>query len=345
MFAQINGLRGAFSGTDTELCFVLDADEIPGGTVETLREAAGDLLRLGCVPAINQFKMDLEPLRLTQRVTRYPLIPDTRRPLAYEVHAVGDVTLVMRQNQVLRQQVAPLYAQHQHTGAGCHALYWHHSVEAAPDGAQESLLSLSDPAGTLLDFGDGVVNIQALCGNRDLASRLTSLSFTLARDPSRVGEVHALRRPARALRPATAGRSHWQLISQLSFNRLSLTQGGEAGLRGLLSVHNLASPEKDAVLFKEVQQQIDSLQTLTVSPSLYRVGTADRCAWCMGSDVTLTFDESDATGSRYLFAAVLERFLALQAAANSFTTVTALSQQRKNRIARWQPRAGIRALI
>lgn len=345
MFAEVDGLRGALSGTDVELCFVLDADDIPGGTIETLREAGGDLLRLGCVPAINQFVMDLEPVRLTQRVTRYPLPPDTRRPLAYEVHAIREVTLVMRQNQVLRQRIAPLYAQHQQTRTDEQGLYWQHTVEAAPDGAQESALSLSDPAGALLDLGEGVVNVRALCGNRDLASRLTSHSFILARDPSRIGKAHALRRPSRPLRPATAGRSHWQLISQLSFNRLSLSQGGEAALRGLLSVHNLAHPEKDAVLFKEVQQQIDSLQGLAVTPALHRVGPADRSAWCMGSALALTFDESDATGSRYLFAAIMERFLALHAAANSFTAVTALSQQRKNRIAQWLPRAGTRPLI
>lgn len=345
MFARVDGLRGAFSGTETELCFVLDADDIPGGTVETLREAGNDLLRLGCVPAINQFVMDLEPVRLTQRVTRYPLAPDTRRPLAYEVHAIRDVTLVMRQNQVLRQQIAPLHAQHRQIRTDEPGLYWHHAVATAPDGAQESVLSLSDPAGSLLDLGEGVVNVRALCGNRDLAARLTSLSFTLARDPSRIGEAHALRRPARPLRPATAGRSHWQLISQLSFNRLSLSQGGDAALRGLLSVHNLAHPEKDAVLFKEVQQQIDSLQSMAVKSGMHRVGPADRSAWCMGSEVALTFNESDATGSRYLFAAVLERFLALHAAANSFTAVTALSQQRKNRMALWLPRAGTRPLI
>ncbi|MFY8095761.1 MAG: type VI secretion system baseplate subunit TssF [Niveispirillum sp.] len=345
MFAEVDGLRGALSGTEAELSFVLDTDDIPGSTVETLREAGRDLLRLGCVPAINQFGMDLEPVRLNQQVARYPLTPDTRRPLAYEVHAIQDVTLVMRQNQVLRQHIAPLYAQHRQARSNEPGLYWHHAVEAAPDGAQESALSLSDAAGALLDLGDGVVNVHALCGNRDLASRLTSLSFGLARDPSRIGEAHALRRPFRPLRPANAGRSHWQLISHLSFNRLSLSQGGDAALRGLLAVHNLAHPEKDAVLFKEVQQQIDSLQDMSVRPARHRVGPADRSAWCMGSEVALTFDESDATGSRYLFAAVLERFLALHAAANSFTTVTALSQQRKNRMAQWLPRAGTRPLI
>lgn len=345
MFARVDGLRGAFTGREAELCFVLDGDEVPGGMVETLREEGRDLLRLGCVPAINQFPMDLEPVRLTQRVARYPLVPDTRRPLAFEVHAVEDVTLVMRQNQVVRQRVAPLFALHRQEGPADQALYWHHGLETAPDGAQETTLSLSDPAGSLLSMGEGVVNVTALCGNRDLPARLTTTSFTLARDPSRIADARALRRPARPLRPAAAGRGHWQLVSQLSLNRLSLSQGGDAALRGLLSVHNLAHPEKDAVLFKEVRQQIDSLRELSVRTVMHRIDAAHRSAWCMGSDVSLLFDESDATGSRYLFAAVLERFLALHAAANSFTAVTALSQQRKNRMAQWAPRTGTRPLI
>lgn len=345
MFARVGGLRGAFTGREAELCFILDGDDIPGGMMETLGDEGGNLFRLGCVPAINQFPMDLEPVRLTQRVARYPLVPDTRRPLAFEVHAVEEVTLVMRQNQVVRQHIPPLFAHHQQDGTGDRTLYWRHGLETAPDGAQETTLSLSDPAGSLLEQEEGVVNVRALCGNRDLPARLTNLSFTLAHDPSRIAKAQALRRPSRPLRPATAGRSHWQLVSQLSFNRLSLSQGGEAALRGLLSIHNLAHPEKDAVLFKEVRQQIDSLRKLSVATAMHRVDDAYRSAWCMGSDVTLLFDESDATGSRYLFAAVLERFLALHAAANSFTAVTAFSQQRKNRMAQWLPRAGTRPLI
>ena len=57
-------------------------------------------------------------------------------------------------------------------------------------------------------------------------------------------------------------------------------------------------------------------------------------------------DEEQLTGSgAYLFAAVLERFLGLYASVNSFSILAARTQQRKDVMRVWPPRAGWKTLL
>ena len=60
----------------------------------------------------------------------------------------------------------------------------------------------------------------------------------------------------------------------------------------------------------------------------------------------IEFDEDQYVGgSAYLLACVLERFLGLYAAVNSFVRLTARSKQREREIATWPPRAGDKFLL
>ena len=62
--------------------------------------------------------------------------------------------------------------------------------------------------------------------------------------------------------------------------------------------------------------------------------------------VTLEFDEDKYVGSGlYLFASVLERFLAQYVSINSFTQLTAKTLQRKEPLHIWPPRNGNRILL
>jgi type VI secretion system protein ImpG len=47
----------------------------------------------------------------------------------------------------------------------------------------------------------------------------------------------------------------------------------------------------------------------------------------------------------YLFASVIEQFLALYASMNSFTQLVATTRQRKEVLREWPPRAGRRMLL
>jgi type VI secretion system protein ImpG len=56
-------------------------------------------------------------------------------------------------------------------------------------------------------------------------------------------------------------------------------------------------------------------------------------------------EEQFVGGGVYLFASVIESFLALYASLNSFSQLTVTVQQRREVLRRWQPRAGRRVLM
>ena len=64
-----------------------------------------------------------------------------------------------------------------------------------------------------------------------------------------------------------------------------------------------------------------------------------------GVQVTLTFDEDKFVGTGlYLFACVLERFLAQYVSVNSFSQLVAKTIQRKEVMKKWDPRSGNRVI-
>jgi type VI secretion system protein ImpG len=68
--------------------------------------------------------------------------------------------------------------------------------------------------------------------------------------------------------------------------------------------------------------------------------------FCRGMEVTVTFDESKFPDHGvYLFASVIERFLALYASINSFSQFVATTRQREGILKRWTPRAGEKTLL
>jgi type VI secretion system protein ImpG len=65
-----------------------------------------------------------------------------------------------------------------------------------------------------------------------------------------------------------------------------------------------------------------------------------------GTEVSLAFDEDEFVGTGvYMFAAVLERFLGLYAALNSFVQLNVTTKQREKPLKQWPPRAGDAILL
>jgi type VI secretion system protein ImpG len=68
--------------------------------------------------------------------------------------------------------------------------------------------------------------------------------------------------------------------------------------------------------------------------------------FCRGVEVTIEFDEDKFVGTGlYLFACVLERFLAQYVSVNSFSKLIVKTIQKKEAIKQWPPRNGNRVLL
>ena len=91
---------------------------------------------------------------------------------------------------------------------------------------------------------------------------------------------------------------------------------------------------------------IDGILRVNNRLTTARVLTDGRSALVRGVEISVEFDEQRFTGSGvYLFASVLERFLALYCSLNSFTRMVATIKGRDGVLCRWPARAGEKPLI
>jgi len=154
-----------------------------------------------------------------------------------------------------------------------------------------------------------------------------------------VKRIVCLVRPTPQVQPALGKSQLWRLISAMSLNHLSLVDEGVAALRELLTLHNTANS-------LAAERQIDGLTSVRSTPAFARVASAHGVAFAHGRRVELEFDEEQfPSGGLFVFASVLERFLALYASMNSFTQLSVRSRQRRKPLREWEPRAGWRTLV
>ncbi len=300
--------------------------------------------RTGCTPAVNLFQQTAEPILMSERVHEHLVVPDARRRIEVEVWSVDEVKLVEHEARSARV-VPPLYSQQHHvTGTG-EDLFWNASRRPSAwrtDRGTEVVLSFTDLSATVRVPDVDVVSVTATCCNGDIPSRLpwgtdSHGDFELV-SGGPVQKISAVVNPTRAVPPALGKSLLWRLISSLSLNHLSLTEDGPAALQELLRLHNTSNA-------LSAERQIDGLVGVRSTPSFARVTADHGIVFARGRRIDLEFDEEEFPGGgMFLFASVLERFLALYANMNSFTQVAVRSRQRRRQVVEWPPRAGWRTL-
>jgi type VI secretion system protein ImpG len=146
--------------------------------------------------------------------------------------------------------------------------------------------------------------------------------------------------PTPTLRPKLAEAGAWKLVSHLALNHLSVTGGaaGAVALREILRLYDLRE-------LPETRAAIEGVVSVTATEGAARAPGRRLGAFVRGLDVRIELDPRVFATGGYLFAAVLERFLALHAAVNSFIRTTAAFSGRPGVIRTWPPRAGETTLL
>ncbi|MEO7915548.1 MAG: type VI secretion system baseplate subunit TssF, partial [Novosphingobium sp.] len=94
-----------------------------------------------------------------------------------------------------------------------------------------------------------------------------------------------------------------------------------------------------------MRRQIDGISAVRSTPIIRRIPGRGQMAVARGSRITLTLDDgSFENGRLFLFAAVIERFLAEFATINSFTE-TIIETPGEGTVAKWPARIGRRHTI
>lgn len=295
-------------------------------------------------PAINLFSRIAEPIRVEQQKTEYRVVPDVRRQDSTEVYSVDRVTSSSQSSPGKEVDFKPFYSLRHHLDEDIShgkRAFWHierRSSGKSGDSGTEVFLSFADLDLDPADPGEEALTVHVTCTNRDLPVRLPfgdsagDFSMEIA---APVARINSLIKPTPTRRPSLRGALQWRLISHLSLNYMSIVQGGEEALREILSLYDFDNSPA-------TRQQINGIVSLHSQYITKRMGQG----FCRGVEVTIEFDEDKFVGTGlYLFACILERFLAQYVSVNSFSRLIAKSMQKKEVIKQWPPRNGNRVLL
>ncbi|MFT3930585.1 MAG: type VI secretion system baseplate subunit TssF [Spongiibacteraceae bacterium] len=349
LFFDVTQLKKATSqihGQTLRLRFWLDGIRESNRYQQFIDSINADNFKLFCTPAINLFRRGADPIRLDHLSSAYPVIPDGRRPLAYEIISIDSVMQIDKSGKVeSTHEIPPLYSTHHRTAFEQQQAYWYSTRESALhefDHGTDVFLSLVDLNFQSTRPETETLSIICTCSNRDGPEHLPfGGNAPLYHIPghSIVQRVRPLRKPSRAVRPPEKKGLQWRLISHLSLNILSLVSEGKSALQEMLTLYNFSNDLSNA-------RQIRALQELTSKPALARIGGNLQHGFVRGTQIEVTLNEDEFIGTgAYLFSSVLERFFGLYCAPNSFTQLHVHTTQRGKDLFSWPPRSGDAALI
>ena len=276
---------------------------------------------------------------LSQRKYEYPIVPDVRRPNAVEVFSVDEVAIL---NPQTRETIyfEPFYSfRHGREKQEAFWLAKRRPSSRPHDEGTEVDISLCDLSQRPLFPDSDALSLRLTCTNRDLPSRLPfgneDGDFELEANAS-LKRIVALHKPTSPIRPPMGKSVMWRLISQLSLNHLSLVEGGgRYALQQILQLYNFT----DSMVARKI---IDGLIDVQSERHFARViSDSAEISFARGARVKMTLDEEQFVGNGvYLFAAVMEYFLALYCTMNSFSQLVVSTKQRKEILREWPPSSG-----
>ncbi|MGH7025068.1 MAG: type VI secretion system baseplate subunit TssF [Caulobacteraceae bacterium] len=351
LFFALRGLGEAFStceeACDVVFLFSRSAESLAGA----VRPAN---LRLFATPAVNLFEKQLGRVQIKPYGHEFQLIPDRTRPLDFEVWAITEVVAYSRSNTDPRP-VAPLYA------FGALLYDWREALFYVPrltrrrlSTKEQRLRRRTDYLGTetwisLTAPGDPSrlddvheLAVRALVTNRELPELLRfGGASDLSQSGAPVRAVSVLRAPTRPQPPLGLHDGAWRVIGHLTPNYATLASEDNDDpslLRDHLALYGRADDPG-------MRRQIDGIISVRARPVTRRVPGQDRLAFARGLRVRIKLDDASFENARmYLFAALIEHFLAEFASVNSFIECE-FESPREGVFAQWPPRMGQRRNI
>ncbi|MCH8251209.1 MAG: type VI secretion system baseplate subunit TssF [Planctomycetes bacterium] len=342
LFIDVAGIAGAIEElalTDTvELGFTFNR------RLDTLPVVSRENVRLHCVPALNLFEHTADPIRLRQELTQHLVLPSKsgvadRRHV--EIYSIEEVRGLIRSDELETREYRPFYSfDHVIHGDPRGAAYY--QTHLTPNVVSGDLQQGTD---TYISFVSGdsasalpdeeTISIELLCTNRDLPTALRAGDISEPTDSSPSGATFRnLIKPTPTISPPLGKGLHWRLISHMSLNYVSLTS--ERHFKELLRVYDFQA-EHDAQAALAHDRMMEGIVSIKSSFGERLI----RGAAVRGSKVTVELNEDHfaGEGDAYLFAAILDRFMALYATLNAYTE-TSVRMVRSGQVYSFPPRWG-----
>jgi type VI secretion system protein ImpG len=338
-------LRSAGFGPRVEIVFLISRYERSERQQSLELSVSANTFCLGCAPAVNLFPHTAEPILLDQTNTEYLVVPDVRRRRAMEIFSIDEVISPNPQTHEV-MNFEPFYrfrhsaVRHQRPQG-----FWYSRRQPSTrrdDEGTDVYLSFLDLSGRPVHPDSDTVTVHCTCSNRDLPHRLPMGNergdFEIE-GISSIKRIVALRKPSASFRPPTGKGMLWRLISHLSLNYLSIVEEGKDALQEILRLYSFGESGY-------LERQVAGLLSVKSSRHFARVISENGIGFVRGHRVEMEFDEEQYVGGGvFLFASVLEHFLGHYASLNSFSQLLVRTQQRKEPLRQWPPRAGEMILL
>jgi type VI secretion system protein ImpG len=306
-----------------------------------------ETFRIGCSPVVNLFSRLADPVYVSQQKYEYHIIPDIHRQSTTEIYSIDGVFTSDPRTNTTRE-FSPFYSMRHAYGEQMEKSYWYaarRQSQRRDDAGSEIHISLVDanfnPSAPAVE----VLNVRTTCTNRDLPARLPfggkDGDFEVE-GTALVSRVRCLTKPTATIRPPQRRALQWRLISHLNLNYLSLVNSENGSPDALQEILHLYNFDDSSV----TRKQILGIVGIETRKAVRQIGGRVGAGFVRGLETTVTFDEEQYVGSgMFLFASVLERFLALYASLNSFNQLAIRSEQREENIKSFPPRAGEQVLL
>ena len=331
MFVQLNGLENitlpaGISHFTLEVVFseVWQSD-LP---------VSASSLRLHCVPVINLFTLEADPLTISGLESEYLLRPKRLQDGHTEIYSVDSVTGSGRTGEA--RYVPFTRFRHQGGMMRRHApeRYYHTRVKRGVTGMHDTWLILggqqweADRALARETVSLRITGTNGQLPRRALQSTLLDRCESISATPL---TVRNLCKPTLPVYPPTEDRYHWRVMSHLGTRFLNMMSSAEV-LRGTLSLYNWREDELN-------NRRLDAI----LAVSHHRIQRFEQGFLLRGLDIEVTLDGSGFTGAGdvHLFGDMLNRFFALYADMNQFNQLTFIVQP-EGKCIRWKENHSLR---
>jgi type VI secretion system protein ImpG len=341
LFIDINGLNESWQkyqdGYEIYIYFNESNIDLVSGVNE-------QTFLLGCAPVVNLFESKSEPIQASELGNEVMLRVNDPSSKKADVYQIVDVQAINPQGQ--KKSIKPFYGAH--LSDDKEAIYWSLRRENSSwqrgevSHGTDTYLNLVDKDfNTLSPDSEWIINADLVSTNRDLPNKLPfgpdqpAINFMEGGAGLR---IRCLIPPTPTIQPKLNQATRWQLVTQLSLQHFS----GSDGLTKLKETMHLYNFNDS----KEVMSLIEGMVALESEVITARVLDKGKSAMCQGSHFILTCDESLYAGnSLYLFGCVLDEFFSQFCAINTFTQLSIKTTKHSRIVFEWSPRIGCQPLV